>query len=135
LIPPRRNLSTKSTTLTASPIEAPVLIRTVQLLALSFALLLLPAHAGDKVATDDVTGAWTLIIPEAFAGIVFSWRINADGNKMKLSQEGIPYAFEGARTGPSLTGTLYLNGKSVSRFCALKGDTPPDRCDQSVASR
>jgi hypothetical protein len=142
--------------------EASMLIRTAQLLALAFALLLLPAYAGDKVASDDATGTWTLIIPEAFAGIVYSWRINADGTyqeegwdketgnavqttlsgrwsadgkKMKLAQDGIPYVFEGTRTGSSLTGTLYRSGKNISRFCALKGDTPPDRCDQSVASR
>jgi len=138
-----------------------MLIRST-LLALLCAVLLLPAHAGDKAAADDATGTWTLIIPEAFAGIVFSWHINADGtyqeegwdketgnpiqstlsgrwtgegNKMKLSQEGIPFVFEGTRTGPSLTGTLYLSGKNVSRFCALKGETPPDRCDLSVAAR
>lgn len=137
-----------------------MLLRSVQLLALLCALCLFPAQAADT--TDDVTGDWTLIIPDAFAGIVYSWRINADGTyqeegwdretgrpiqttlsgrwsadgkKIKLAQEGIPYMFEGSRTGRSIAGTLYLNGKNVSRFCALKGETPPDRCDQSVATR
>jgi hypothetical protein len=138
-----------------------MLIRTAQLLALLCAIILLPAQAADKASEGDVTGTWTLIIPDAFAGIVYSWRINADGtyqeegwdretgnpiqptlsgrwsadaNKMKLTQEGIPYVFEGTLTGRSLAGTLYRSGKNISRFCALKGETPPDRCDQSVAA-
>ena len=138
-----------------------MLTRSVQLLALLAALFLLPAQAGDKVPASDFTGAWTVIIPEAFPGFVYAWQINADGTYQEegwdretgnpiqetlsgrwsangktitLSQEGIPYVFEGSRTGRSLAGTLYLNGKNVSRFCASKGDTPPDRCDQSVAA-
>ena len=140
-----------------------MLTRSAQLLALVCALWLLPlpAHAGDKVAPDDIAGIWTLVIPEAFPGYYYAWRINADGTyqedgwnrqtgypiqqtltgrwttdgkKLKLSQEGIPYVFEGSRVGNAINGKLYLNGKDVSRFCAQQGDTPPDRCDQSVAA-
>jgi len=47
-----------------------MLTHSAQLLALVFALWLLPlpAHAGDKVAPDDIAGIWTLVIPEAFPG-------------------------------------------------------------------
>ncbi len=139
-----------------------MLVRSVQLIALLAALVLYPAQAGDKVPADNPTGAWTLIIPEAFDGYVFAWRISADGTyeeegweresgkpaqatltgrwsadgkKIKLSQDGIAYVFEGSRIGNTINGRLYLNGKDISRFCAQQGDTPPDRCDQSVASR
>jgi hypothetical protein len=139
-----------------------MLVRSVHLFALLCALVLLPAQAADKAAADDLAGVWTLIIPEAFPGFVYAWQINADGTyqedgwdretgnpiqetlsgrwsadgkTIKLSQEGIPYVFEGSRTGRSVAGTLFLNGKNISRFCAAKGDTPPERCDQSVATR
>jgi hypothetical protein len=133
----------------------------MQFLVLLAALAVFPAHAGDKRAADDPTGVWTLVIPESFPDFVYVWRINADGTyqeegwaretgtsiqptltgrwttdgkKLTLSQEGIPYVFEGSRIGRAINGRLYLNGKGVSRFCAQQGDTPPDRCDQSVAT-
>lgn len=129
------------------------------LFALSSILTAAPlATAGGKSEAP----TWTLIIPEAFPGIVFAWRMHADGtyeeegwdretgrpiqstlrgnwsvegNRMTLRQIGIPYVFEGTLMGDNYAGTLYQAGHKVSYFCARKGDAPPDRCEETVAAK
>jgi hypothetical protein len=54
-----------------------------------------------------------------------------EGARMILRQQGIPYVFDGVVLGNVYTGTLYLNGRSNSRFCAAKGETAPERCDKA----
>jgi len=102
---------------------------------------------------DGVT--WTAIIPDAFPLHVYTWRINSDGTyreegrdassgkaiqetlsgrwngdgaRMVLRQQGLPYLFDGVVLGGLYTGTLYLDGRPVSRFCAAKGEIAPKRC-------
>ena len=106
---------------------------------------------------------WTAIIPDAFPSYVYTWRMKSDGTyredgrdaatgtpiqstlsgrwnsegpRMVLRQQDLPYVFDGVVLGSLYTGTLYLNGRPVSRFCAAKGDEAPKRCDagQGVAS-
>jgi hypothetical protein len=101
---------------------------------------------------------WTAIIPDAFPRYVYTWRMRSDGTyredgrdalkgtpiqetlsgrwtmegaRMILRQQGIPYVFDGVVLGNVYTGTLYLNGRSNSRFCAAKGETAPERCDKA----
>lgn len=132
----------------------------LQILVLALLAAIGPAAAGGVGASP--AGTWTLIIPEAFPGIVYKWRIAAtgtyeedawvretgepyqqtlrgtwtvEGNRLTLRQDGIPYAFEGLVSADRYWGTLYLGGRDVSGFCATKGDTPPDRCDETVAAR
>jgi len=105
---------------------------------------------------------WTAIIPDAFPGYVYTWRMkgdgtyredgrdaatgapiqstlsgswNSEGPRMVLRQQDQPFVFDGVVLGSLYTGTLYFNGRSVSRFCAAKGDEAPKRCDagQGVA--
>lgn len=100
---------------------------------------------------------WTAIIPDAFPGYVYTWRMEAggsyredgrdaargqpiqqtlsghwarDGAHMILRQDGLPYVFDGVVAGDSYAGTLYLGGRAVSRFCAARGDEAPGRCDK-----
>jgi hypothetical protein len=106
---------------------------------------------------------WTAIIPDAFPRYVYTWRMkgdgtyredgrdaatgmpiqttlsgrwNSEGPRMALHQQDLPYVFDGVVLGSLYTGTLYFNGRPVSRFCAAKGDEAPKRCDagQGVAS-
>lgn len=106
---------------------------------------------------DDVV--WTAIIPDAFPRYVYTWRMspdggyredgrdaasgkpiqatlsghwNLDGARMILRQEGYPFVFDGVVVGNTYAGTLYLNGRSVSHFCAAKGETPPERCGRGA---
>jgi hypothetical protein len=99
---------------------------------------------------------WTAIIPDAFPGYVYTWRMagdgsyredgrdaatgtpiqstlsghwNSEGPRMVLRQQDLPYVFDGMVLGNLYAGTLYLSGRPVSRFCAAKGDEPPRRCD------
>jgi hypothetical protein len=98
---------------------------------------------------------WTAIIPDAFPRNVYTWRTKSDGTyredgrdvlkgatiqetmsgrwtmegaRMILRQEGQPFAFDGVVIGGSYSGTLYFNGRAISRFCAAKGDKAPDAC-------
>ena len=108
----------------------------------------------DAVAAAD-GAVWTAIIPDAFPRYVYTWRMSPDGSyredgrdgasgrpiqatlsghrsldgaRMMLRQEGYPFVFDGVVLGNSYAGTLYLNGRSLSRFCAVKGEQPPERC-------
>jgi hypothetical protein len=114
----------------------------------SRSLALEAAEEGDGVV-------WTAIIPDAFPRYVYTWRMRSDGSyredgrdvvkgtaiqdtlsgrwtvegaRMILRQQGQPFMFDGVVLGGLYTGTLYLNGRAVSRFCAAKGETPPERC-------
>ena len=102
---------------------------------------------------DDIV--WTAIIPDAFPHYVYTWRMRLDGSyredgrdaatskpiqatlsgrwrrdggRMVLRQEDYPFVFDGVVVGNGYAGTLYLGGRSFSRFCAAKGEKPPERC-------
>jgi hypothetical protein len=99
---------------------------------------------------------WTAIIPDAFPRYVYTWRMKGDGTyredgrdaatgtpiqptlsghwnseapRMVLRQQDQPFVFDGVVLGSLYTGTLYFNGRAVSRFCAARGDEAPQRCD------
>ena len=114
-----------------------------------------PCFAGETSETASIT-VWTAIIPDAFPGYVYTWRMKSDGTyredgrdaasgtpiqstlsgrwngegpRLVLRQQDLPYVFDGVVLGSLYTGTLYFNGRPVSRFCAAKGDEAPKRCD------
>jgi hypothetical protein len=99
---------------------------------------------------------WTAIIPDGFPRNVFTWRLRPDGAyeedgrdaltgksiqptlsgrwtvegaRMILLQDDIPYVFDGVVVGDHYSGTLYLRGRKVSRFCAVKGEAMPQPCE------
>jgi hypothetical protein len=117
------------------------------LCALALTLSASPGRASDQT--------WTAIISRGFPDTVFTWHLNSDGryredgrnaatgaslqptlsghwtlsaHHMVLRQDGINYVFDGVVTGAAYQGVLYLDGKPVARFCALKGSTPPKDC-------
>ena len=119
-----------------------------------------PAREASEGASITV---WTTIIPDAFPYYIYTWRMrgdgtyredgrdaatgtpiqstlsgrwNSEGPRLVLRQQDLPYVFDGAVLGNLYTGTLYYNGRAVSRFCATKGDEAPKRCDaeQGVAN-
>ena len=121
-----------------------------------------PSCAREASEAASIT-VWTAIIPDAFPRYVYSWRMSGDGSyredgrdaatgmpiqstltgrwssegpRMVLRQQDQPFVFDGVVLGGLYTGTLYFNGRPVSRFCAAKGDAAPTRCDagQGVAS-
>jgi len=98
---------------------------------------------------------WTAIIPDAFPRYVDTWRMRSDGTyredgrgvvkgtaiqetlsgrwtvegaRMILRQQGQPFVFDGVVLGGIYAGTPYYNGRAASRFCAAKGERPPERC-------
>jgi hypothetical protein len=98
---------------------------------------------------------WTAIIPDAFPNYVYTWHMSDDGlyredgrddltgkpiqstlsgrwsregPHMELRQDGLPFVFDGMVIGNLYGGTLYFNGVARSRFCAARGETPPERC-------
>lgn len=115
--------------------------------ALLIAASTLPAGAQQTV--------WTAVIPKGFPGNVYTWHLMPDGSysedghemasgrsvqptlsghwrvtgrHMVLKQDGIGYVFEGDLIGDEYLGVLYLDGKRFARFCALKGEAPPQAC-------
>jgi hypothetical protein len=121
-----------------------------------------PCLARDTGEAASIT-VWTAIIPDAFPRYVYTWRMkndgsyredgrdaatgapiqstlsgrwNSEGPRMVLRQQDQPFVFDGVVLGSLYTGTLYFNGRSVSRFCAAKGDAAPKRCGaaEGVAS-
>jgi opacity protein-like surface antigen len=123
-----------------------------------FAVATSLTQAAEK--TEQVAGTWSLIIPEAYEGIVFAWRLHADGtyeedgwyrttgqpvqttltgtwsvngHDMILRQDTLGFVFEGTFTGTSYSGQLSQSGRRVSYFCALKGEAPPEKCEPTVA--
>ena len=119
----------------------------------------LPARPGSAVESseaDEAGAIWTAIIPDAFPGYIYTWRMKDDGSyredgrdshtgrpiqttlsgrwsregsRMTLRQDGVPYVFDGVTLGNRYSGTLYFGGRSRSRFCAIRGEKAPDRCD------
>lgn len=98
---------------------------------------------------------WTAIIPDAFPRYIYTWHISPDGTyredgrdaatgaaiqaalsgqwsvdgpRMILRQRDLPYVFDGVVLGGLYTGTLYLNGRFASQFCAAKGESAPQSC-------
>jgi hypothetical protein len=109
--------------------------------------LALPACAQETV--------WTAVIPQGFPGNVYTWHLKPDGSyaetgrdrrtgaavqptlsghwrmtgkHMVLRQDGIDYVFEGEILGDEYLGTVYLDTKRFSRFCAARGTAPPQTC-------
>ena len=105
---------------------------------------------------DQKVVVWTAIIPAGFPRNVFTWRLSPDGAyeedgrdavtgkpiqttlsgrwmvkgaRMILRQDDIPYVFDGVVVGDHYSGTLYLRGRKVSRFCAVKGEAMPQPCE------
>ena len=100
---------------------------------------------------------WTAVIPEGFPGHIYTWHLKSDGTyeedgrdalsgrpiqrtlagrwtvegaRMILRQDVIRFVFDGMIAGERYSGTLYLNGRRVSRFCAAKGEAvPQDDCE------
>ncbi|WP_454633026.1 hypothetical protein [Bradyrhizobium cenepequi] len=123
-------------------------------LALLCCLQVNPVVSRDAAAGADGV-VWTAIIPDAFPRYVYTWRMSPngsyredgrdaasgrpiqatlsghwslDGARMMLRQEGYPFVFDGVVVSDTYAGTLYLNDRSFSRFCAAKGEKPPERC-------
>lgn len=98
---------------------------------------------------------WTAIIPDAFPGYVYRWRIRDDGTyredgrdaatgmpieptmaghwrreglHLVLRQDDQPFVFDGVVVGSLYTGTLYFKGRSISGFCAAKEEQVPRYC-------
>jgi hypothetical protein len=115
-------------------------------------------------ATSDAQAGtvWTALIPDAFPHDIYTWHLNADGSyaedgrdaatgkpiqstlqghwsrngaRMILRQDGLPYVFDGVVLGNLYAGTMSFDGRSSSRFCAARGEQPPERCNpgQGVA--
>jgi hypothetical protein len=118
-------------------------------------------HANETSQAQAST-VWTALIPDAFPRYVYTWQLNADGTylengrdaatgrpiqstlhghwsrdgaQMILRQDGLPYVFDGVVLGNLYAGTMYFDGRSSSRFCAAKGELPPEGCNagQGVA--
>ena len=98
---------------------------------------------------------WTAIIPDAFPGYVYRWQIRDDGRYFEegrdaatgmpiertlsghwhreglhlvLRQDDEPFVFDGVVVGRLYTGTLYFKGRSISGFCAARGEQAPRHC-------
>lgn len=133
----------------------------VRLMA-AFLVLAPPLATGPALATsaDALAGEWTIVIPDAFPGMVFSWRVSLDGTYQEdakrvisgrrtqptmtgrwsiedrhlvMTQDSQGFVFEGDVAGNYYSGSLFLKGVPVSHFCALKGSTSPGTCDRLSA--
>jgi hypothetical protein len=116
------------------------------------AALLIGAGALPVSAQDAV---WTAVIPKGLPGNVYTWHLRPDGSysedghdmhtskavqptlsghwrmagkHMMLRQDGIDYVFDGDLIGGEYLGVLYLDGKRFARFCAVRGEAPPQTC-------
>ena len=136
--------------------------RTVARLLTAFLLLLTTLMAGPALAApaDTLLGEWTILIPDAFPGMVFTWRVKQDGTYQEDAQRGVSgrraqptmaghwsiedrhlvftqdtqgFIFEGDISGNYYSGSLFLQGVEVSHFCALKGSESPGTCDRLSA--
>ena len=121
---------------------------------LALAIGMVPAAAGNR----GVAGSWTVLIPDAFPDVIYTWRIAADGSyaedgrdsatgrpiqptfhgrwtlegeRLILRQTEYDYVFDGTLSGTSYGGSLYYEGRLVSRFCAAKGEAAPIRCSNA----
>jgi hypothetical protein len=121
--------------------------------------LLAAMGAQRSLALEDggsATTTWTAIIPDGFPGFIYTWHMKDDGSyredgrdetkgapiqptlsghwsregsRMLLKQDDQPFVFDGVVLGGLYTGTLYLHGRSYSRFCAARGEVAPERCN------
>ncbi|MGH6776508.1 MAG: hypothetical protein ACRECL_00635 [Bradyrhizobium sp.] len=98
---------------------------------------------------------WTAIIPDAFPRYVYRWQIRDDGTyredgrdaatgtpiestlsghwrrkglHLVLRQDDQRFVFDGVVVGSLYTGALYFNGRSISGFCAARGQQAPRHC-------
>jgi hypothetical protein len=121
------------------------------------ALLCNPARGGRTEQADDgeAGAVWTAIIPDAFPDYIYTWHMKGDGSyredgrdaargkpiqptlsghwnregpHMVLRQDDQPYLFDGVVLGNLYAGTLYFGGNARSRFCAARGEAPPEHC-------
>jgi hypothetical protein len=126
-------------------------------LLMLYALLCYPAQGGRTEQADDgeAGAVWTAIIPDAFPDYVYTWHMKGDGSyredgrdaargkpiqptlsghwnregpHMVLRQDDQPYLFDGVVLGNLYAGTLYFGGSARSRFCAARGEAPPEHC-------
>jgi hypothetical protein len=126
-------------------------------IALSSAALQAQAGEGAQHAPSDV---WTAIIPDAYPNYVYTWRFAPDGSysedghdrdgspiqatlsgrwsldgaRLILHQDSDTFVFDGMLTGKRYWGTLYLDGREISPFCAAKGEEAPLHCDSGEVS-
>lgn len=121
------------------------------------ALLCDPAQGGRAEQADDgeAGAVWTAIVPDAFPNYIYTWHMKGDGSyredgrdaargkpiqptlsghwnregpHMVLRQDDQPYLFDGVLLGNLYAGTLYFGGSARSRFCAARGEAPPEHC-------
>jgi hypothetical protein len=119
--------------------------------ALLIGVWALPVDAQEPGNSQD----WTAVIPKGFPGYAYTWHLrpggtytedgheiatgkavqptlsgrwSMTGRHMVLRQDGIGYVFEGDLIGDEYLGVLYLDGKRFARFCAVKGEEPPQTC-------
>jgi hypothetical protein len=90
---------------------------------------------------DQKVVVWTAIIDGAYEEdgrdavtgkpiqTTLSGRWTVEGARMILRQDDIPYVFDGVVVGDHYSGTLYLRGRKVFRFCAVKGEAMPQPCE------
>ena len=125
-------------------------------LALTLVLAVAPSTAQEPVAE----GVWSVVIPNAFPGQVFTWRVAADGSynedarsirsgarmqntvsgrwdlqgvHLVFRQTDENYVFDGTVAGGCYIGRVTLQGKDISSFTARKrGRSGTDRCDGDV---
>ncbi len=133
------------------------MMQRLYLLVMFCALLCSTAQGGRALQADDgeAGAVWAAIIPDAFPNYVYTWHMKGDGSyredgrdaakgkpiqptlsgrwsregaHMVLRQDDQPYVFDGVVLGNLYAGTLYFSGNARSRFCAARGETPPDHC-------
>lgn len=131
-------------------------------LTLALLMLLPPLLAGSARAApaDELAGEWTILIPDAFPGIAFSWQVKQDGTYLEdarrvvsgrrtqptmaghwsledrhlvMTQDTQGFVFEGDISGNYYSGSLFLKGVEISHFCALKGGKSPGTCTRLSA--
>jgi hypothetical protein len=111
------------------------------------------ANSNDSVSVQETV--WTAVIPKGFPGNAYTWHLRLGGTytedgrevatgkavqptlsgkwrlagrHMVLKQDGVGFVFDGNLVGDEYLGVLYLDGKRFARFCAVKGEAPPQNC-------
>jgi hypothetical protein len=104
---------------------------------------------------------WTALIPDAFACYVCTWQLNADGSyaeeardavtgrpiqatlhgpwsrdgalaHMILRHDRLPYLFDSLVVGNLDAGTMSLDGRFSSGFCAARREQLPEHCNPAA---